>query len=634
LAFNSGGYFAGAPGQVAVVLGLILVIHITVADDPFAGFGPTLIVAATALGLLAVWTLVSAIWSKAPATAMIEFDRTLLYWLGLVLFGSIAGNRRQLIWAIRFLALAVFVVAIVALATRLAPDIWPAPSDVDRERLGFPLTYWNALGVFVTVGILLCAHLTMRREEPPWVKAIAALAIPIMASTLYFTFSRGSLAACFIGLVVYLLLARPREVLTGGLAILPATAVAVVFSYRPEVLSTGHFESAVGVSQGHHLIPIVIACALGAGAIRLALSFAVDRRLAQVRVAPETRRTVVLAGAGAFVVALIVISIAVDLPGRISHQVENFTHGNPISESGDLSSRFTDFSNNGRLEHWHVALDDFAAHPLNGSGAGTFGRVWAEFSHSTTHVEDAHSLYIQTLAELGIIGFLLLAVVLIAIVGGFGWRARGPDRAIFAVLFAAALAWMFDAAVDWVWQMPATGFWIFAFGGLALARPAGRRMLGIPGRLPRVALGVGLLALIVTPALIALSQAKLDNAVAALKEGNCTKASQEALDATHLVSARPEPYQVLGFCDSRLGEGPLAVKMLETAVSRYPRDWESFYGLALVKGANGEDPRPAAREAFRLAPEEPLTNEAKRIFNTSDPKKWERRARTARLPIY
>ena len=42
------------------------------------------------LALFAVWTLLSAGWSDAPARAMIEFDRALAYLLVVVLIGSLA----------------------------------------------------------------------------------------------------------------------------------------------------------------------------------------------------------------------------------------------------------------------------------------------------------------------------------------------------------------------------------------------------------------------------------------------------------------------------------------------------------------------------------------------------------------
>src|SRR5262249_37565058 len=63
-----------------------------------------------------------------------------------------------------------------------------------------------------------------------------------------------------------------------------------------------------------------------------------------------------------------------------------------------------------RRSYYSVAWHDYTAHPLLGSGAGTYGFAWArsgkplEFGGAL----DAHSLYLETLAELGPIGLVLV----------------------------------------------------------------------------------------------------------------------------------------------------------------------------------------------------------------------------------
>jgi hypothetical protein len=74
--------------------------------------------------------------------------------------------------------------------------------------------------------------------------------------------------------------------------------------------------------------------------------------------------------------------------------------------------------------------------------------------------------------------------------------------------------------------------------------------------------------------------------------------------------------------------------MMRNAVDRDPNNWVYHYGLALVLGAEGRDPRPAIAEARRLNPREPRAIEAEEAFaSTNDPEKWRRRALKARLPI-
>ncbi len=57
------------------------------------------------------------------------------------------------------------------------------------------------------------------------------------------------------------------------------------------------------------------------------------------------------------------------------------------------------------------ALDDYRAHAALGSGAGTFERWWLADRDVALKVRDAHSLYLETLAELGPFGLAALLAV-------------------------------------------------------------------------------------------------------------------------------------------------------------------------------------------------------------------------------
>lgn len=635
LAFRSGGFFAGAPAIVAVALGIALTLRLLLAENPFEGFGPALVVATVALGCFAVWTLISSIWSHAPAQAMIEFDRVLMYWLALVLFGSIGWTRERFIWALRILAATMTFVAVMALITRVTPGIHSIPVSLENYRLSYPLTYWNALGLFVAVGTLLCAGLATRSEENPIAQSLAAAAIPILVATLYFTFSRGSIGVLAVGAVVFVLLAARRDLIPAGLAVVPPTAVAALLCVGTDVLSTGHYGSPAGVAEGKTLAWELLGLAVAAGVLRFALR-PLDRRLAAIEISAAAKKRNWIVFAVTAVLVIVVAGVAVDAPHKISKGFHSFTATQAPEDPEALQDRLTDLNSNGRLAQWELAVEKFGEHPLDGTGAGTFARVWAQEGSGEFKVINAHSLYLEMLEELGLPGIIFLAVAIIAIFVGLAGRIRGPDRVLYAALFAASLAWAAHAAVDWDWEMPATGFFFFALGGMAIAARRGEDTSWVPrapGRFPRVALGIGCLVLVVSPALVAISQGMLNSAVRNLQAGNCGQASHEALDAIHVLSVRPDPYQVLGFCDSRAGEHQLAIQMLETAVDRDPGEWESYYGLALVKGAAGQDPRPDARKAHELAPHVALTEEAVELFKTNDPQKWRKRAIQARLPI-
>src|ERR671928_68894 len=65
-----------------------------------------------------------------------------------------------------------------------------------------------------------------------------------------------------------------------------------------------------------------------------------------------------------------------------------------------------------RPHYWHVAWREVTLNPVLGSGAGTFERYWLLYRPVGSFARDAHSLYLETLAELGPIGLVLLLAAL------------------------------------------------------------------------------------------------------------------------------------------------------------------------------------------------------------------------------
>lgn len=111
-----------------------------------------------------------------------------------------------------------------------------------------------------------------------------------------------------------------------------------------------------------------------------------------------------------------------------------------------------------RAVYWQVARDTFAAHPAAGTGSGSFASVYAAARGGAPPVvHDAHSLYLQTAAELGLVG-LVLVLVLVALPLVAGLRAGA------AVPLGGFLVFALHTGIDWDWQMPAV-----TVAGLALA---------------------------------------------------------------------------------------------------------------------------------------------------------------------
>jgi O-antigen ligase len=632
LGFNAGGFFVGSQAVIALALLLILTLRVTAAEDPLGGLSGPVAVAAGALALYAVWILVSAAWSDAPSRALLEFDRALLYLAALVLFGSFVHTPERLRWMVRLTALGIVAVCAVALITRVLPDVWPVSPNIANDRLSYPLTYWNALGLISSLGLVFCLYLASSHREPGAVRVLGSAALPVLAVTLLFTFSRGAIVAGAAALLTYVLLAKPRALLGCLLAVVPACGIAVAVAYSADLLATQHPTTSEAVAQGHHVALVVALCAGGAALLRWLLLRLDDR--SDSAILPRPSPQAMAGGAAALLIAALPFAVIVNAPSAIGRQYDRFVGQAAVKDNGDFRQRLTDPSNNHRLELWGADLDAFEADELTGHGAGTFQIIWAKQRPNTSSAVDGHSLYLEALAELGIVGLLLLLVAILALLVGLVSRCRGRDRALYAAVLAAAVAWALHASVDWDWEMPVVTLWLFALAGTALAasRGRGRLIARPPARFPRVLIGLGVLVLAVTPARVAISQARLNASVKEFRRGDCPKAIDSALSAASVLGARPEPYEVLGYCDSRLGLHGLAIRELRSAVQRDPGNWEFRYGLALVRAAAGRDPRPAARTTLRLNPRGALARDLVLRFRTNDPASWRKRAQLAPLP--
>lgn len=584
------------------------------------------------LGLLAAWTLVSGEWSGAPARAVTEYGRVLLYVLGFVVMGSLGRTPQRMRWLLRGIAAAAFAVCLCGLVTRLAPDVWAIDLALVPERLSYPIGYWNAMGLLAAIGCVSAFALTSDDREAPAVMVLAAAALPVMSATLLLTFSRGAIAAGVIGLIALIVLGRPRALLGGLLVAVPAVSLAVASAYGANLLATTTPTTAAAAAQGHEVGFVVIVCAALAAVGRIAL-LPLDRRMQRLALPAALRSSAVRWGAaGLLATAAVAVVLTFDMPSSISRQYDRFVEGDDVSRSPDnLRGRLGDVGNNGRLQQWRVALDAFEREPLRGNGAGTYALDWDKHRPATYQVEDAHSLYAEVLGELGIVGLVLVVGAILLVLAGFAMRARGPDRVVGGALFGAGLAWALHAGIDWDWEMPAITLWFFAAGGLAWAATSTAPPSLRAPSIGRLVLAAGCLVLALLPARVFISETSLRASARAFAESDCTTAVQRALDSNAAFEARPDPFIVLGYCDIRLGQTDLALRAMLGAVRRDPNNWEGHYGLALARASAGLDPRRALRTARRLNPREALVIHLERLLG-DDPRQWRKRAWRARLP--
>ncbi len=107
-----------------------------------------------------------------------------------------------------------------------------------------------------------------------------------------------------------------------------------------------------------------------------------------------------------------------------------------------------------RLQFTESAVEIWFAHPLGGVGAGAYALVHPEYQKTVVSASsDAHDVYVQVLAELGIIGAVLVAFVILFVLLG---TARGlvDEPGMLAVAMGGA-ALLLHFAFDIDAQYPA-----------------------------------------------------------------------------------------------------------------------------------------------------------------------------------
>ncbi|MGH2857313.1 MAG: O-antigen ligase family protein, partial [Solirubrobacteraceae bacterium] len=447
LAFFSGGFFA----EARVWAGLVawaLVAGCAVAGRavPRARSARVAVASLVALGC---WTLASIAWAPIAGSAWGAGQLVLLYAGALIAATGLLGTVpvRRLVEPA--LAAGVLVVIGYGISERLVPGLLHFARSVSAQgRLEQPLTYWNAMGELAALGFVLSTRISGDRTRPAWCRVAAAAACAPLGLGVYLSFSRGALFACAAGLVALVVLAPTRE---QARAIALALAAAVLASLG--AAGFGGVTSLAGSlsareRDGAIVLVLLVAIATAAALVRARLLRRdAGERLRLPRRAPAIAVALVCAG--------FALAVAVG-----AHE----SSAQPLSGG---ASRYETLESN-RYAYWDVALQAFVAQPLHGVGAGGWAVWWLRHRTVNEGAQDAHSLELQTLAELGLVGAALLAALFAAV----AVAARGALRArpeLAAGPIAGIVVYVAHSPLDWDWQMPAVTLVAVALAGLLLA---------------------------------------------------------------------------------------------------------------------------------------------------------------------
>ena len=529
--------------------------------------GATTVAAAAAL---TTWAGVSITWSIAGDLSWEWLARGLVYGACLVL-GVLAG---ALLGGVRRVAGLTAIVVAAALGWALLgvaiPSLFP---DGDRiARLREPVGYWNALALLADAAIafgLWTAGATRARG-----RVVGSLLVYAAALVALLTQSRAGLVGAAAVIILWLALSEDR-LLDGtrlAVAAIPAAVVAGWAFTRPALVDDGVLR-AERVADGRTFAVLALGGALVVGLVAW--------RAPVRRLAVERGRAVRVTLVGVCVLALLAggVGLAAGAGNPFSWARSQFSGGECVNEPG----RLTELCANNRLEWWGEALDVAADRPLGGSGAGTFALARRRHRSNAIPVAEPHSVPLQLLADLGVVGLALgLVVAGGAIVGTRGAlrRLTGRDRAAAAALACLVLAYGAHSLVDYDLDFLAVSApMLVALGALlAAGRPRATVRAGVPGLVAVAAVAVaGILAV----SLPALAAREVDRAFEALDAGRLEDAVDAADRARRLNPLSPAPLQARALAADAAGERAAAAAWYEKATSLQPENPDTWYDLGL-----------------------------------------------------
>lgn len=612
LGLKGGGYDPLVHDQVGVAAWWIVLAGVLVGALPRQRLGT---LAWCALGLLAafaIWTALSLGWTESAEKTSADLARVATY-LGVLSLALLARGPRAARRMIAAMGAGIAVVALVGLLSRLHPAWFPEAVDTARildahDRLAYPLNYWNGLAALVAIGLPLLLQLASGARSVA-LRALSAAALPALLLAIYFTISRGGIGASFIAVAVYLAFASDR--LPKALSTLIGAAGGAILigaASQRDALQEGLLNS-VAHQQGEEMLWMTTVVCAGVGLLQAGLSLALvhDLRPGWTRVSRQ--RSLALTAVG--VAALLVASIAIDAPQRVSNAWDDFKR--PNSGPGEGHQRLGSVAGESRYQFWSAAVRQEETEPLTGTGSGTFEFWWSRDGTTGETVHDAHSLYMQTLGELGVVGVLLLGGFLLAILLGGGAIAvrAGPEpRPWLAAALAGCVAFCVTASFDWMWQIPVLPVALLLLASVLLTAAAGSRDGGENGfswplRIGTVAVAIAAIAAIAIPL---SSSSLLRQSQSDARAGDTAAALSAARSAQNAQPDAASPRIQEALLLEAAGELPSAAAAARAATEREETNWRNWLVLSRLEARQGHA-KAAVRAYARaksLNPRSPL----------------------------
>lgn len=527
-----------------------------------------LLVPLLAILAMAAWTLLSLTWTESAERTFAEFARMIGY-LGVVVLVWLGVGRST--W--RLVAAGLLSAGVLVCLLTLLSRIWPAifPSDtvainLKTTRVNYPFGYWNAVGCWsamtVTLSLAYAAH-----ARSALIRGLALAVIPACAAGLFLAVSRAGFGGAILGAAVVIVFAQNRwltfiQALLAGCA--SAILMVVIHQHRAIELGRGTDGAA----------DVVVAAGVGGVLLFAVAYFAARSELgSKLRMRREVGRPLGVIGV---VFAALVLTIGLYSEGGRAY--DQFTGRSLVVVGKESPNRLAQLNGN-RHNLWASGWRAFESQPLHGIGPGTFEFWWSRDGANGEFVRDVHNIYLEALAETGVVGLSALLAFFVGLLW-CAWVSRqklrlagGDGVGIQAGLVAVFAVFMLQAATDWMWESTAVA--VFALGSIAIATSAASlpRRRGGDNAMNSVGILV-LAALAVVLMLPGLSnQRQIDKSQAAFRAGDNAAALAAASKAVNAESWSATAYGQKALALENAGDLEGASTAISRARALEPTNW-------------------------------------------------------------
>jgi hypothetical protein len=618
LALRGGGYDPVIYSEAGLVAWWVVLLGALTGVLPRQRIGRLGWLSVALLGGFVLWTGVAAAWSASAERTVAELGRVAAY-LGLFVLGLFVVRRETVRQLVTGIGVAFGVLCALAVLSRLYPSLFPVDQVAEffpgsQARLSYPLNYANGTGEFLAIGLPLLLMIATRARTLAG-QAAAAAALPVAAIGVVLTASRGGVLTAVVAIVVFYALTRDRlPKLATGLAAAAGSAVVIAgLLDRPAVYDA--LSGPAAVAERHQLALLLAGVCLAVALVQVAIGVAV-RHPRRPRALQISRR-----GAGWLtatgVAAALAVAIAAGAPGKVAHQWQVFKQTDVTGVvSPNVYARLGTAAGSHRYQYWRAAVQAFESKPLTGIGPGTFQFYWAQHGSLYEFILNAHSLYLETLAETGVVGGAVIAAFLLVLLGAGVVRAvRAPPgaRTVLAAATAALAAFGAAAAYDWVWQLPVMPLVALLLGAAIVAHRgadqasqvrSGRRSWTVRG-LVATSAGCAIIAIAIPfGETVAIRASQAD-----VSKGRLSAALSAAATAQRLEPYAATPRLQRALVLERAGDLDGARAAIVQATARAPTDWSIWLIRARIDAESGRERGAVSdyRRAHALNPLSPTT---------------------------